>query len=100
MIHKTEEVVAAIRDNKHTAALFLPPHTRPPFFLNLIEEFWSKIDGEVRKAPVSKNEMIAERIEETVQKKATPEDCQGWIPSLAKMIYKVQTFLLPIRNFY
>ncbi|KAI8889104.1 hypothetical protein K501DRAFT_171798 [Backusella circina FSU 941] len=73
-IHKTEEVVTAIRDNGHTA-LFLPPYSP---FLNPIEECWSKIKGEVRKTPLLKNEMIADRIEEAV-KKVTPEDCQGWI---------------------
>lgn len=71
MIHKTKEVVTAIRDNGHIA-LFLPPYSS---LLNRIEECCSKIKGEVRKKPLLKNEIIADRIEDAVQK-VTPENCQ------------------------
>lgn len=72
-IHKTKEVMKAIHESCHIA-LFLPPYSS---FLNPIEEFWSKIKGNVRKTPLLKNEMIADRIKGAA-KKVTPEDCQGW----------------------
>ncbi|KAI8884055.1 hypothetical protein K501DRAFT_85198 [Backusella circina FSU 941] len=51
-IHKTPDVLQAIRDNGHIP-LFLPPYSP---FLNPIEECWSKIKTKVRKSPLQKNE--------------------------------------------
>lgn len=63
-IHKTSEVHKATRDHGHTP-FFLPPYSP---FLNPIEERWSKIKGEVRKTPVGKNEILADKIEEAADK--------------------------------
>jgi hypothetical protein len=46
--------------------------------LNPIEECWSKIKQEVRKTPLTKNEIIADRIEDAA-KTVTVENCRGWI---------------------
>ncbi|KAG1146555.1 hypothetical protein G6F37_001371 [Rhizopus arrhizus] len=72
-IHKTPEVLKAIRDSGHYA-LFLPPYSS---MLNPIEECWAKIKSVVRKTPLAKNEMIADRIEEA--KAVTAKNCRGWI---------------------
>ena len=46
--------------------------------LNPIEECWAKIKSVVRKTPLAKNEMIADRIEEAA-KAVTAKNCRGWI---------------------
>ncbi|KAG0750197.1 hypothetical protein G6F57_010982 [Rhizopus arrhizus] len=73
-IHKTPKVLKAIRDSGHYA-LFLPPYSS---MLNPIEECWAKIKSVVRKTPLAKNEMIADRIEEAA-KAVTAKNCRGWI---------------------
>ncbi|CEP18228.1 hypothetical protein [Parasitella parasitica] len=73
-INKTPEVLKAIRDSGHYA-LFLPPYSP---MLNPIEECWAKIKSVVRKTPLAKNEMIADRIEEAA-KTVTAKNCRGWI---------------------
>ncbi|KAI9485898.1 MAG: hypothetical protein EXX96DRAFT_474714, partial [Benjaminiella poitrasii] len=52
-----------------------------------IEELWSKIKKEVCKTPLVKNELIANRIEEAVQK-VIHEDCQGWIRHSRRLFTK------------
>lgn len=73
-IHKTPEVLQAIRNHGHTS-LFLPPYSP---MLNPIEECWAKIKAEVRKVPLKKNELLADRIEEAA-KTVTAKNCRGWI---------------------
>ncbi|KAI8380341.1 hypothetical protein BD560DRAFT_316980, partial [Blakeslea trispora] len=53
----------------------VPPHSP---MLNPIEEYWVKIKPVVRKTPLAKNEMIADRIEEAA-KAVTAKNCRGWI---------------------
>lgn len=70
-IYKTPEVLKEIRDSGHYA-LFLPPYSP---MLNPIEEFWANIKSVVRKTPLGKNEMIADRIEEAA-KTVTAKNCR------------------------
>ncbi|KAI8888416.1 hypothetical protein K501DRAFT_141539, partial [Backusella circina FSU 941] len=72
-IHKTPDVLQAIRDNGHIP-LFLPPYSP---FLNPIEECWSKIKTKVRKSPLQKNEILATRIQEAA-KTISAKDCKGY----------------------
>ncbi|KAG1303212.1 hypothetical protein G6F64_010268 [Rhizopus arrhizus] len=87
----------------------LPHDTKPSHFLLFVEEMTSTLNklglhnmhiimdnatihkteevGEVRKTPLLKNEMIADRTEEAVQK-VTPEDCQGWIRHSRRLFTK------------
>ncbi|KAI8327843.1 hypothetical protein EDC96DRAFT_453095 [Choanephora cucurbitarum] len=46
--------------------------------LNPIEEYWVKIKSVVRKTPLAKNEMIADRIDEAA-KTVAAKNCRGWI---------------------
>ncbi|KAG2208789.1 hypothetical protein INT45_010949 [Circinella minor] len=73
-IHKTAEVLQAVRDHGHTP-LFLPPYS---LFLNPIEECWAQIKREVRKTPLEKNEILATHIEEAA-KIVTTKNCKGYI---------------------
>lgn len=73
-IHKIPEVLKAISDSRHYA-LFLPPYLP---MLNPNKEYWVKIKSVVRKTPLVKNEVIADRTEE-VAKTVTAKNCRGWI---------------------
>jgi transposase len=82
-IHKTPDVLRAIHEHGHTP-LFLPPYSP---MLNPIEECWAKIKQEVRKTPLAKSEIIADRIEEAA-KKITKENCRGWVRHSQKFFAK------------
>lgn len=82
-IHKTPDVLRAIHEHGHTP-LFLPPYSP---MLNPIEECWAKIKQEVRKTPLTKSEIIADRIEEAA-KKITKENCRGWVRHSQKFFAK------------
>ncbi len=86
-IHKTPKVLKAIRDSGHYA-LFLPPYSS---MLNPIEECWAKIKSVVRKTPLAKNEIIADRIEEAA-KTVTEKKLQRLDSSFPKTISKISQY--------
>ena len=55
--------------------LYLPPHSP---FLNPIEEFWSKVKAGVRRNALTADNILSDRIRESVQM-VTRADCQAWI---------------------
>lgn len=72
VIRKTSEVFQAIHGYEYIAQ-FLPPCLP---MLNPTEECWTEIQKEIRKAPLKKYEITADRIEE-VAKTITAENCRG-----------------------
>jgi transposase len=73
-IHKVDEVQELITSRGYKIA-YLPPYSS---FLNLIESFWSKIKGNIRRDCLSANDNLSARITESA-KKVTQQDSVNWI---------------------
>ncbi|KAG2215780.1 hypothetical protein INT45_001783 [Circinella minor] len=73
-IHKTPKVLEAVR-KQGFEILYLPPYSP---FLNLIEEFWSKLKAGVKCHLLTSDDTLLLRIINSANQ-VTAQDCQGWI---------------------
>jgi transposase len=73
-IHHSRFVVDLMKERGYKP-LYMPPYSP---FLNPIEECWAKIKSQIRRNPLSKDDVLSDRIAEAC-KTITIDDCQGWI---------------------
>lgn len=73
-IHHTAFVVEAI-NNRGYKPLFMSPYSP---FLNPIEERWSKIKSNIKRAPLDENSILTPHIVQACQR-VTIDDCLDWI---------------------